>query len=36
LSRCGFVPKGGIGKLPGLIAAFIAIAVVFAVAELRR
>jgi hypothetical protein len=27
---------GGIGKLPGLIAAFIAIALVFAVAEFRR
>jgi hypothetical protein len=27
---------GGIGKLPGLIAAFIAIAFVFAVAEFRR
>ena len=27
---------GGIGKLPGLIAAFIAIAFVFGVAEFRR
>lgn len=27
---------GGIGQLPGLIVAFIALAVVFAVAELRR
>jgi hypothetical protein len=27
---------GGIGKLPGLIAAFIAIAVVFGIAEFRR